>query len=73
MNINDVISHLLIKDHMIGVRPTGLRLTLSKSTGVWMYGPKRFESARFRAADLLADDWELEAKPVEPYPSEEIA
>lgn len=73
MNVYEAISNLLTKANIVAVRPTGLTLTLSRSTWVHMITTKREECARFRAADLLADDWQIETKPREPVGSVEIS
>jgi hypothetical protein len=55
------------------VRPTGLRVCLNRNNWILMRGHTKWEPARLRASDVLAEDWVIEAIPPEPEPTEEVA
>lgn len=63
MTLHECIAGLMVRCGMMGVRPNGFSIYLSRTTYVYMLGPKRMEPARFRAADLLAEDWQIVSAP----------
>jgi hypothetical protein len=65
MTLHECIAGLMVRCNHMGKRPNGFRIYLSRTTFVYMIGPNRAEAARFRAADILGEDWQIVPLPPE--------
>jgi hypothetical protein len=65
MTCHECIAGLMVRHGMMGTRPNGFKIVLARTNFVYMIGNKRLEPARFRASDLLAEDWEIHPAPPE--------
>ncbi len=65
MNVEQMISGLLVRCSMMGVRPNGTAISLNRNNWVQQLGKRGWEPARFRAGDILAEDWEIVAQPAD--------
>lgn len=71
MTLHECVAGLMVRHGMMGKRPNGFAIALTKSTYVREVVEGRQYSARFRAADVLAEDWQIYPLPAELQESSE--
>lgn len=73
MNIYQATSTLLTKAGFYAVRPDGKCFVLSRTAYALRADRARVDYFKFRAADLLADDWDVQPIPTAEAPTGETS
>ena len=65
MTMHEMVAGLMVRCDHLGKRPNGLQVILNRNNWLQMRGREKWEPARFRANDILAEDWSVVPVPVE--------